>query len=270
MKTDIYADYHVHTHLSPCGKPQATAAAMIAAAQRKGIVALGFADHFTPQPVPGCSFYDTQRLHVVDDLRREVLDLGAVNNVELLFGVEADYTLAGDACLDDAALANVDHVICAASHFHLPASPEPADDSPKAKADLQVTMAQGMLNMRGVSVWAHPFECSKMRPLAPILAEIPEATLASLIELAIQKEIAIEINGGGGLQMEYRSAIAPFMGLAREMGARFTLTADAHHPDDFIRLDQALEWAYDMGFKDQHFVTLPEFRAMQYRRSAAE
>lgn len=265
MRKDYYADYHVHTHLSPCGKPEATAAAMIAAAEDKGIIALGFADHFMPEPNPACSFYDGQQLHILDALRAEVHRAGE-HNVELLFGVEADYTVAGEAFLDEAVLAQTTHIIGAASHFHLPGAPAPESDTPAAKARLQIAMVQGLLAQRGVSVWAHPFECGKMRPLAPILAEIPADTLTAFIETAIAKQIFIEINGGAGLQAEYRSAIQPFMQQAREMGARFTLTADAHHPDDFVRLDAALDWAMAMGFTPVDFVTVPELRETQQRR----
>ena len=63
MANDIYADFHVHTHFSPCARPEATAEALIHRAQEKGLVALGFADHITPYPVPACSFYEHQRPH---------------------------------------------------------------------------------------------------------------------------------------------------------------------------------------------------------------
>jgi PHP family Zn ribbon phosphoesterase len=72
------ADFHVHTHLSPCGKPQATAAALISRAREKGIAAIGFADHFTPAPVPGCPFYDRQRIEIVTALRAEIAALAPI------------------------------------------------------------------------------------------------------------------------------------------------------------------------------------------------
>ncbi len=65
MTNPIYADFHVHTHLSHCGQPEATAEAMIRRAQEKGLAAIGFTDHFTPDPIPGCPFYDHQRLRIL-------------------------------------------------------------------------------------------------------------------------------------------------------------------------------------------------------------
>lgn len=65
MTNPIYADFHIHTHLSPCGKPEATAEAMIRRAQEKGLAAIGFADHFTPDPIPGCPFYNHQHLRIL-------------------------------------------------------------------------------------------------------------------------------------------------------------------------------------------------------------
>ncbi len=271
MSIPIYADFHVHTHLSPCGKPDATVSALLRRAQEKGIAAIGFADHITPEPVPGCGFYDNQRIHVLNVLRAEleaVADAIAPETatIDVLVGIEADYTLAGEAFLDDEVFAQTDHIIGAASHFHLPAAPVPEQDTLRAKADLMLRMAREMLVQRGVSVWAHPFDCSRMRPLSPILATISEEEFAALIDLANEREVALEINGGAGQHAPYREATASFFLMARDLGARFTLTADAHHPDDFTRLDLAYDWARKMGFRDADFLTVNELRDRQQRK----
>ncbi len=260
MLNPIYADFHVHTRYSPCGHRQATLTAMIERAREKSLVALGFADHVTPRPIPGCGFYDGQQ---PDVLRRQRAALAAMvlpSDLEILVGVEADYTLAGGECVNAEILALVDHVICSASHFHLPAAPRPAADTPQAKAELMVRMVREMLVVPGVTVWAHPFDCGAMQPLAPIMAEIEVRTQAELIALANTQGVAVEINGGAGQDAAYREATDRFFKLAREMGARFSLTADAHHPDDFERLDLALDWARSMGFRDDDFLTAAEVR----------
>jgi histidinol phosphatase-like PHP family hydrolase len=253
-----YADLHVHTHLSPCGKPQATAEAMIERAREKGLAAIGFADHVTPEAVPGCPFYDGQRPRLLRALRTEIAAVPALSDMEVLVGVEADYVLAGRACLNAELLALADYVVCGASHFHLPGAPQPVEDTPRAKGALMVRMAREALAMPGVSIWAHPFDCSRMRPLAPILETVSDDALAAAIDLANARGIAIEVNGGAGLQDEYRLVMAPFYGLAREMGARFTITADAHHPDDLDRLDLALRWAREMGIEERELLTVQE------------
>lgn len=267
----IYADFHVHTCYSPCGHRDATIAAMVARAQAKGLAALGFADHVTPAPVPGCGFYDGQQIEVLTTMRPEVDELVAAVSpgLDLLVGLEADYTLAGADCLDAALIAFVDHVVCSASHFHLPAAPVPAADTPRAKATLMVDLAREMLMLNGVAVWAHPFDCKVMRPLAPIMAEIDTQTRAELIDLANAQEVAIEFNGGPGQDPAYRAATSDFFSLAREMGARFTVTADAHHPDDFERLDIAWEWARALGIGDAAFLTADELRARHRRKREA-
>jgi histidinol phosphatase-like PHP family hydrolase len=260
MKSDIYADFHVHTRYSPCGHKQATLTAMIDRAREKGLAALGFADHVTPAPVPGCGFYDGQQPDVLRRQRAALAAMALPTDLEILVGVEADYTLAGADCANAEILALVDHVICSASHFHLPAAPKPVADTPQAKAELMVRMAREMLVVPGVTVWAHPFDCGAMRPLAPIMAEIETDTQAELIALANTQGVAVEINGGAGQDPAYREATKAFFLLAREMGARFTLTADAHHPDDFERLDLALDWAREMAFRDGDFLTADELR----------
>jgi histidinol phosphatase-like PHP family hydrolase len=269
LRSDIYADFHVHTHLSPCGTQDATAYGLIQRAFEKGFAAIGFADHYTPQPVPGCTFYDAQRIDVLFDLRRELDAIKKPHNLDILVGVEADYTLAGTAFLDDTARQECDHIIGAASHFHLPAAPQPTSNTPEAKAELMVRMAAELLEQPGVSVWAHPFDCSSMRPLGPIMNLIPEDKLAELIGSAIQNQVAIEINGGAGLSKEYQEVTAMFFLLAREMGARFTLTSDAHHPDSLDRLDLALSWAENLGFREKDFLTTDELSILQKNKITA-
>jgi histidinol phosphatase-like PHP family hydrolase len=258
MHDPAYADLHVHTHLSPCGKAEATAAAMVRRALDKGLAALGFADHYTPAPVPGCPFYAEQRLHIVGALRAEIEQLDEVRGLTLLVGVEADFTLAREGCLDREALRQVDHVVCASSHFHLPAAPQPADDSPRSKATLMLDMARAALGVGGISIWAHPFDCSRMRPLRPILATVEEDEFGELIDLANAHQVAIEVNGGPAQYADYRQATAPFYHLARDMGARFTVTSDAHHPDDLDRLDLAWSWARELGLRSTDLLTAEE------------
>jgi histidinol phosphatase-like PHP family hydrolase len=139
-------------------------------------------------------------------------------------------------------------------------------DTPAAKADLMVRMAREILDVPGITVWAHPFDCSAMRPLAPIMAQIDDETRAALIQRAKDRGIAVEINGGPGQIPAYREATEAFFRLALEMGARFTVTADAHHPDDFARLDVALEWARSLGLQDEDLLTAAEMRA-RFQRS---
>ncbi|MBN1643064.1 MAG: hypothetical protein JXA09_17660 [Anaerolineae bacterium] len=266
MRSPAYADYHVHSHLSPCAKPGATARAMLQRAVEKEIAAIGFADHFTPAAVAGCPFYDRQRLCIVHALRDEIAATAGDLEVDVLVGVEADYTLAGRDCLDAETLAAVDHVICASSHFHLPASPQPADDSPRGRAALIMRTAREALSVRGISVWAHPFDCSRMRPLVPILDTVDQDAFAALIALANANEVAIEVNGGPAQHPDYRQATAPFYALAREMGARFTVTADAHHPDHLDRLDLAWRWAEEIGIRPRDLLTADELRERQRRK----
>ena len=95
MINPIYVDLHVHTHFSPCGRPAATAEALIRRAQDKGIVALGFADHITPYPVPGCTFYTGQRSHLIADLRDEIAQVTHTADIKLLVGIEAKFPVSG-------------------------------------------------------------------------------------------------------------------------------------------------------------------------------
>ena len=102
----------------------------------------------------------------------------------------------------------------------------------------------------------------RFRPLVPILAMAREDELAELIALANERGIAVEINGGPVRLEDYCQATAPFYALAHEMGARFTVTADAHHPDDLERLDLALAWARALGLRDRDLLTYQDLTGL--------
>lgn len=262
----IYVDFHVHTHLSPCGHTEATAAEMFHRAKAKGLFAVGFADHLTPEPVPDCDFYDGQQAPVLNDLQRELKEVGPIDGLEVLVGFEADYTVAGQRCVDRDLLVQADHVIGSASHFHLPTAPEPLFDTPGGRAELMLKMVREMLLIPGVSVWAHPFDCSSMRPLAPIIDAMDRMALVGLIQLANANEVAIEINGGSAGDLAYREATSDFFRLAHQLGATFTAASDAHHPDGLDRLDLALEWARSLDIRDCEFLTVLDLLARQTRK----
>ena len=269
MKDNRYADFHVHTHLSPCGKPEATAAAMLARAVEKGFAAVGFTDHITPLPVPGCSFYDSQRPVLLKALREEIARVAGGATIEILVGVEADFTMAGPACMNGEILGEADHVVCAASHFHLPAAPQPSGEGPRAVAEMMLRVAREALSLPGASIWAHAFSCSRYRPLNAIMETVGDDELADLVDLAAERDVAIEINGASVQHEDYRQSTRRFMKLARERGARFTLTADAHHPRDFDRLDLAWQWARELGLPDESFLSAGELMDKQEHRLAA-
>jgi len=265
MANPIYVDLHVHTHFSPCGEPEATAEAMIRRAQEMGLAALGFADHCTPQPVPGSSFYAHQRPDIVDKLRDEIAQVNGSPDIEVWVGIEADYALAGPACLDATVRSKADHIICSSSHLNLQGAPQPAADTGEAWDVLLLRLAREAIVVPGILVWVHPFSVL-LHPMPPILETATDDDLAELIALANAHEVALEINGSAARREPYRQATARFFRLARDMGARFTITADAHHPDDFVRLDQALAWATAMGLRDDDFLTLAELRERRRRK----
>ena len=88
MGAPWYADYYVHTHLSPCGKPQASVEAMVRRAREKGLAVIGFADQITPDPILHCPFYRGQRPHLLTCARQELAQLAIDGGLETLVGLE--------------------------------------------------------------------------------------------------------------------------------------------------------------------------------------
>ena len=151
----------------------------------------------------------------------------------MLIGVEADYTVLGESSVPTSLLSRVDYVIIAGSHFNLPATPQPSNRQPRAIAEHTLAFSCAAVVMPGVSILAHPFSNSTLLPLPPIMDTLSDAELGGLAELARDHQVALEINGGAGTAYAtYKEGATRFLRIAKEIGARFTLCSDAHHPGD--------------------------------------
>jgi len=273
MKQSIKVDFHVHTHYSPCGREEATPAAMINNVKKHGFQAIGFSDHVSPDPQLNCSFYDQQRPVIIDSLRRDIVAINP-QGIRVLVGLEADYVIAGTRCLDDETLQRADHVICASSHFHLTEFPQYSlmlvNLPSTIKAKHMVQMATEALFISGISVWAHPFCCRMIYDeFDSMMKGLSDAEIENLVMIANEQEIAIEINGAAAYDIRYRSPVSKFYQIARESGARFTIGSDAHHPDYLLKSwFIAYDWAMEMGFTDNDFLTLDEFLDRQTRKKS--
>lgn len=253
------ADLHMHTSLSPCGGPEATPTVMLRAARELQLSALGFTDHYTPYAVQGCPFYNDQDERVLEALRAELGEAPA--GLDVLIGVEADYTVLGESSVPTSLLSRVDYVVIAASHFQLPATPQPSNRQPRAIAEHALAFSCAAAVMPGVSILAHPFSCSTLLPLPPITDTLSDAELGGLAELARDHQVALEINGGAGTAYAtYKEGVTRFLRIAKETGARFTLCSDAHHPGDLARIHMAADWAREVGLREGDLLSPAELR----------
>lgn len=260
MSDPFRFDSHVHTSLSPCGDRAATPLVMWRAAQEMGLSAIGFTDHYSPGPVPTGSFYARPGQEVVDALRAALRDLPC--EPDTLIGIEADYTVLGEQAAPRQVWGEVDYIIIAASHYHLPGTPQPPGRDPRTVAAHMLAMARRAVLLPGVSILAHPFACNTLLPLPPLMNALTDEELVELAVLARDRRVALELNGGPSFKAEtYKEGVTRLFVLAKEVGARFTICSDAHRPADLARAELAAQWAREIGLREADMLLPDELRA---------
>ena len=162
---------------------------IVQTAARKGIDAIGFADHLSPET--DSSIFEGLRY----DLRADRTD------VQVFVGAEADLlNPEGDIAATKPLAERLDYVMAAPHHFHLPWVEKPSVSSIADLIDHEHEALLAATRNPLVDVLAHPWAIrrSGLRVLGisePFrLSLVPETYLAELATSALIHNVAVEIN----------------------------------------------------------------------------
>lgn len=221
-------DLHVHTHYSD---GESTAAAMVEAAEARGLAAVAITDH---GPVLSVGIPPNKIAPMLQDIELAKGDAG----IQVLAGMEANIINPdGEIDLDEGLVKRLDIVVMGLhklrSLSHLPAE--------LAREYLQAVM--NAMERQRVDILAHPFQFH--RYLAPYLSlgEIEE-----FAKLAAAREIAIEVNS------KYR---VPDEGLLRAClheGVKLSIGTDAHTAAEVGRIDWPMTMLRRIGVSREDLV----------------
>ena len=241
----ITADLHMHTHLSFCGKDEATVENYIRQAPELGLTRMAFTDHMWDSAVPGMPWWyrqtDVQNVEHVLQLR-SVLEQCRGRGVELLMGCEVEYDYPGrGSALTEAAAEQFDFILASSSHTSN-TMPKSFYDPPRRHAEFMLQAYEDMLKSpvsRYFTAMAHPFHAV----CCPYGHELPMAAITDdeyrrIFDMTAKRGIAVEINIKClvGHQEQFASELERqphfrMFRIARDCGCRFTFGTDCHWPD---------------------------------------
>jgi len=240
----IQHDLHMHTHLSYCGKDDATVENYVAQAQALGLRKLGITDHVWDSAVEGMPewYRQTDIQNVPHVLRtRPLLEQYRNCGVELLMGCEAEYDYAHrGVALTEAAAEQFDFIIASTTHTHN-TMPKAFYYPPRRHAEFMLQAWEDMLAApvsRYFTAMAHPFHavCCPYG-YEPAMEAVSDDELRRLFDKTAQRGIAVEINIKCivGHHEEYAERIPAqphlrIFRIARECGCLFTFGTDCHWP----------------------------------------
>ena len=239
---NITTDLHMHTHLSFCGKDEATVENYVAQAAGLSLTCLGFTDHMWDSAVPGMPWWyrqtDIQNVEHVLQLR-SVLEQNRDCGVALLMGCEAEYDYPGrGVALTEAAAEQFDFIIASSTHTHN-VMPKAFYDPPRRHAEFMLQAYEDMLNSpvsRYFTAMAHPVHavCGPYGHELP-MAAITDDEYRRVFDLTAKKGIAVEINikclvghqEQFAADLEQQPHLRMFR-IAKDCGCRFTFGTDCH------------------------------------------
>ena len=241
MKFQIDHDFHIHSLLSTCSRDEnQTAEKMLEHAKEHGLTEICITDHYWDSEIPGASsWYMPQDFaHVAKSL-----PLPKPNGIKFFFGCETDMDKFGTIGIPKSRFDDFDFIIVPTTHLHNGGFAIDAEDVGVAErlAKIWVSRFNAVLNSD------LPFEKVGIAHLVCGLLNRKSReeylrTLSLIDENEMKRLFAKSAELGCGIELnmsdmsfsdeEADTVLRPFR-IAKDMGCKFYLGSDAHHPKDF-------------------------------------
>ena len=241
MKFKIDHDYHIHSLLSTCSRDEKqTAEAMLEHAKEHGLSDICITDHYWDSEIPGASsWYLPQDFSHVS----KALPLPASEGIKFRFGCETDMDKFTTIGIPKSRFKDFDFIIVPTTHLHNGGFAIDAEDVGVAErlAKIWVSRLDAVLNTElpfkklGIAHLVCGLLNRKSREeYLRTLSLLDEAEMKRLFKKAADLGCGIELNMSdmSFSDEEADTVLRPFR-IAKEMGCKFYLGSDAHHPKDF-------------------------------------
>ena len=212
--TDLRGDLHMHTTATDGRDSLET---MAAEAHRRGYQYIAITDH--SKALAMANGLDERR--ALEHAARVRALNGRFEGLTLLAGIECDILADGSLDLADDCLAQLD-VVVASIHSHFAQEPAQITD--------RVLRA---LDCRWVDVLGHPTG-RRLLQRQPLPMDVPR-----IVTAAVERGVALEING----QVDRLDLGDAHVRLARDLGASFVISSDAHATGAFANVRWAVQVA---------------------------
>ena len=237
----ITHDFHLHTNLSLCAKPEATLAMYAQKAAELGLTKMAITNHMWDHAIPdwqreeNVEFYEVQDFPYVAAIRDEI-DQANHGSVHFLFGCEAEYSFENrrPAISPDVA-EQMEVLLIPNSHTHL-TMPKTYYEPHRKHIEYMIDAFMDIVHSdvaQYVTAIPHPF----MAVCCPydnhlLLNEIKDDEFKRCFTAAAEKGIALEINPNfiknRSLSAVYDDPIFRMYRIGKECGCQFTVGTDAH------------------------------------------
>jgi histidinol phosphatase-like PHP family hydrolase len=245
----VRANYHIHTHHSPCADGDMVLPAILDAAEKAGYDRIGISDH--------CYSFDLNSARI-KELRAEIAAASEERDIQVFLGIEAYVIRHRSASISHQIAALFDFVLVAPNHYHLRNVAKPVRMDPRILADHELYMFEAAANHPVTDVVAHPFVLSpRIFRVAPerlaelsrdMMESVDEKRLAQTLDRMRERELAVELNPKF---LEFgQDHVEWFYGLCVERGVQLSIGSDAHSLDGISLSGAAREFIDSLDLAD--------------------
>ena len=245
----VRANYHIHTHHSPCADGDMVLPAILDAAERAGYDRIGISDH--------CYSFDLNSARI-KELRAEVASAGEEREIQVYLGVEAYVIRHRSASISHQIAALFDFVLVAPNHYHLRNVAKPVRMDPRILADHELYMFEAAANHPVTDVVAHPFVLSpRVFRVAPdrlaalsqdMMESVDEKRLVQTLDRMRERELAVELNPKF---LEFgQEHVEWFYSLCVEREVQLSVGSDAHSLDNIALSEDARRFIASLNLAD--------------------
>ena len=232
----INHDFHIHTNLSLCAKPEATLDMYIQRCKELGIKKMAITNHMWDHSVQDWHvFYDVQTPEYIYSLKEQIKQADK-SGVNILFGCESEYSFEHRRpAITPAVAEQMDVLLVPNSHTHI-TMPKTFYEPYRKHAEYMIDAFMDIVNSdvaNYITAIPHPFMavcCPYSNRL--LLDEITDDEFKHCFSAAAEKGIALEINPNfirkKTLSKVYDDPIFRMYRIGKECGCKFTVGTDAH------------------------------------------
>ena len=252
MRYIVDHDYHIHSQLSLCSNhPQQTNERILDYAKENGFNKIVLTNHFWDTAVEcDSNWYKQQSFEHLS----KALPLPQDQNVEFLFGCEAEIDRFFSLSIPKERFNSFDFVIIPTTHLHMSGFTLEEKDFPlQNRAKLWVKRLEFLLNLDlpfrkiGLAHLASDHIVNSGREdYLKALSLISKEAMHSLFKKAADLGVGIELNA---CDMNFSDSeadtVLEMFRIAKKEGCKFYLGSDAHKPESLISAPQFFERAVD-------------------------
>lgn len=251
MRYVIDHDYHLHSHLSPCGKdPLQTPENMLKWAEDNGLATICLTDHFWDTAVRPAGDYLSGTYRNNDYARiSSALPLPQSEKTKFYFGCEGEMDFSFRIGLSPEIVEKMDFIVIPTTHLHMPRLTVHPGATVEERAVLFTHRIDAFIDSglpAGKTGLAH-MVCSLMAPgqwedHLRVLESIPDSVFYHQFRRIREKDYGVELN----IDMRrytpesLQTVLRPFF-IAKECGCKFYLGSDAHTTAECARAMENFE-----------------------------